>query len=53
MNGDETAARTNKVEYMLTHSRDGYALGSAKYPDNREGRRKLAHTWRGHRGIER
>ena len=48
MKGDETA-RMKDAEYRLTHSRDGYGLGSPQYPDNREGRRKLARTWRGHR----
>ncbi len=38
-----------RAEYRRTHSRSGYALGSSEYPDNREGRRALARTWRGHR----
>ena len=37
-----------EAEYRRTHTYDGYGLGSAEYPDNREGRRKLAHTWRRH-----
>jgi hypothetical protein len=41
-----------EAEYRLTHSRDGYPLGSAEYPDNREGRRKLARTWP-HREVSR
>lgn len=52
MKGDETA-QMKAAEYRLTHSRDGYGLGSPQYPDNREGRRKLARTWRGHRSWDR
>lgn len=40
-------------EYRRTHARDGHVLGSTEYPDNREGRRKLARTWRGHRTAAR
>ena len=43
------AEEISKAEYRRTHSRDGYALGSAEYPDNRQGRRALARTWRGFR----
>lgn len=34
------------AQYRATHSRDGYALGSAQYPDNRAGRRAMARTWK-------
>lgn len=37
------------AEYRKTHARDGCALGSPQYPNNRAGRRALARTWRGHR----
>lgn len=40
------APEAKEVEYRRTHSRDGYGLGSAQYPDNREGRRALARTWK-------
>lgn len=53
MKGDEAVAQMKADEYMRTHSRDGYGLGSPQYPDNREGRRKLARTWRGHRSWDR
>jgi hypothetical protein len=32
--------------YRQTHGADGHALGSAAYPNNREGRRALAKSWR-------
>lgn len=35
-----------RAAYRRTHSADGYALGSPEYPDNREGRRALARTWK-------
>lgn len=41
MKGEEFPA-----EYRATHSRDGYALGSPQYPDNRAGRRAMARTWK-------
>ncbi len=47
MIGDADMDRMNDIEYMLTHARDGHPLGSPEYPDNRAGRRKLAHSWRG------
>lgn len=34
------------AEYRRTHSADGYPLGSPEYPNNREGRRALARTWK-------
>lgn len=34
-------------QYRATHDPDGHMLGSRKYPNNREGRRALARTWRG------
>lgn len=37
-----------QAEYRRLHARNGDGLGSPEYPDNREGRRKLARTWRGH-----
>ena len=40
------AERQALAEYRRTHSRDGYALGTPDYPDNREGRRRLARTWK-------
>lgn len=50
MNGDDERApltpQEEEAEYRRLHSRDGYLLGSARYPDNREGRRALARTWR-------
>lgn len=33
-------------EYRRTHSLSGSMLGSPQYPDNREGRRRLARTWK-------
>jgi hypothetical protein len=33
-------------KYRRTHSADGYPLGSAEYPNNRQGRRALARTWK-------
>ena len=38
--------RQKAMRYRQTHSRDGYPLGSLDYPDNREGRRRLARTWK-------
>ena len=32
--------------YRETHSSEGYPLGSPEYPDNREGRRRLARSWK-------
>ena len=40
------AERQAQAEYRKTHSRDGYALGSENYPNNREGRRRLARSWK-------
>ena len=34
------------ADFRRTHSADGYPLGSVPYPDNREGRRALARTWK-------
>lgn len=36
----------HRMEYERTHSLEGYPLGSPQYPDNREGRRALARTWK-------
>jgi len=38
--------RERQAEYRRTHSREGSMLGSREYPDNREGRRALARTWK-------
>lgn len=35
-----------KRRYRETHSAEGYPLGSPEYPDNREGRRRLARSWK-------
>jgi len=40
------AERKALEEYRRTHSVDGRALGSPAYPDNRQGRRALARTWK-------
>jgi hypothetical protein len=40
------AERDALERYRATHSADGYALGSPEYPDNRQGRRALARTWK-------
>ena len=52
MNGDDERVlptpQEKEAEYRRTHAYNGDFLGSAEYPDNREGRRKLARTWRGH-----
>ena len=40
------AERKAIEEYRRTHSADGHPLGSAAYPNNREGRRALARTWK-------
>ena len=40
------AEREAIEEYRRTHGSDGYALGSWRYPDNREGRRALARSWK-------
>lgn len=44
----EKAALEQEIQqaYRKTHSREGYALGSPEYPDNREGRRALARSWK-------
>ncbi len=51
MKGTPKNARANVDQqsdpnYRATHSRDGYPLGSPGYPDNREGRRRLARSWK-------
>ena len=38
--------REAQAAYRRTHSPDGHSLGSAKYPNNREGRRALARSWK-------
>jgi len=45
---DSDSPALKEAEYRRLHARNGDALGSAEYPDNREGRRKLARTWRRH-----
>ena len=42
----ERVLQEAEAEYRRTHAADGYPLGSAQYPDNREGRRALARTWK-------
>lgn len=42
----DRAEREAREEYRRTHSADGYALGSGQYPNNRQGRRALARTWK-------
>ena len=42
----EEAERQAREEYRRTHSANGHTLGSPAYPDNRQGRRALARTWK-------
>lgn len=45
---DDDGRDVDKWEiYEATHGRDGYRLGSARWPDNRAGRRAMRASWRG------
>lgn len=45
---EKQAAREDaERKYRETHDRWGHALGTPELPNNREGRRRMARSWRG------
>lgn len=40
------------ADYRRAYARDGTGLGTREYPNNREGRRKLARSWRGYKSPQ-